>query len=100
MPERGFGLGAFETRFAHFTTATRIRCCICTHPEHFSVHGTRGSLVTYWLWTIWDSIANIARTRRGNCFLHGPLYTMLRNPLYLGLIRHNTKIYPPDLNGV
>jgi site-specific DNA recombinase len=33
------------------------------------------------------------RTRRDNYFLRGPLYTMLRNPLYLGLIRHKTEIY-------
>ena len=40
--------------------------------------------------------ANNIRTRRGNYFLHGPLYTMLRNPLYLGLIRHKTEIYPAE----
>jgi len=40
--------------------------------------------------------ANDIRTRRGNYFLRGPLYTMLRNPLYLGLIRHKTAIYPGE----
>ena len=40
--------------------------------------------------------ANNIRTRRGNNFLRGPLYTMLRNPLYLGLIRHKAEIYPGD----
>ena len=40
--------------------------------------------------------ANNIRTRRGNYFLRGPLYTMLRNPLYLGLIRHKTEIHPGE----
>ena len=40
--------------------------------------------------------ANDIRTRRGNYFLGGPLYTMLRNPLYLGLIRHKAAIYPGE----
>jgi site-specific DNA recombinase len=44
--------------------------------------------------------ANNIRTRRGNYFLRGPLYTMLRNPLYLGLIRHKTEIYPGDHAGI
>jgi len=44
--------------------------------------------------------ANDIRTRRGNYFLRGPLYTMLRNPLYLGLIRHKTEIYPGEHVGV
>ena len=40
--------------------------------------------------------ANNIRSRRDNYFLRGPLYTMLRNPLYLGLIRHKTEIYPGE----
>jgi DNA invertase Pin-like site-specific DNA recombinase len=44
--------------------------------------------------------ANDIRTRRGYYFLRGPLYTMLRNPLYLGLIRHKTEIYPGEHAGV
>jgi DNA invertase Pin-like site-specific DNA recombinase len=40
--------------------------------------------------------ANDIRTRRGNYFLRGLLYTMLRNPLYLGQIRHKTEIYPGE----
>src|SRR6202050_3017103 len=40
--------------------------------------------------------ANNIRTRRGNYFLRGPLYTMLRNPIYLGLIRHKTEIHPGE----
>lgn len=40
--------------------------------------------------------ANNIGTRRGNCFLRGPLYTMLRNPLYLGQVRHKTEIYPGE----
>jgi len=40
--------------------------------------------------------ANNLRTRRGNHFLRGSLYTMLRNPLYLGQIRHKTEIYPGE----
>ncbi len=40
--------------------------------------------------------ANDIRTRRGDYFLRGPLYSMLRNPLYLGLIRHKTDIYPGE----
>ena len=44
--------------------------------------------------------ANNIRTRRGNYFLRGPLYTMLRNPLYLGLIRHKTEIYPGEHAGI
>ena len=40
--------------------------------------------------------ANDIRTRRGNYFLRGPLYTMLRNPLYLGLIRHKAELYPGE----
>ncbi len=44
--------------------------------------------------------ANNIRTRRGYFFLRGPLYTVLRNPLYLGLIRHKTEIYPGDHAGI
>ncbi len=44
--------------------------------------------------------ANNIRTRRGNYFRRGPLYTMLRNQLYLGLIRHKTEIYPGEHEGV
>ena len=44
--------------------------------------------------------ANNIRTRRGNYFLRGPLYTMLRNPLYLGLIRHKTEIHPGEHAGI
>jgi DNA invertase Pin-like site-specific DNA recombinase len=44
--------------------------------------------------------ANNIRTRRGNYFLRGPLYTMLRNPVYLGLIRHRTEIYPGEHAGI
>ena len=44
--------------------------------------------------------ANNIRTRRGNYFLRGPLYTMLRNPLYLGLIRHKTEIHPGEHVGI
>ena len=44
--------------------------------------------------------ANNIRTRRGNNFLRGPLYTMLRNPLYLGLIRHKAEIYPGAHAGI
>src|SRR3984885_4415051 len=44
--------------------------------------------------------ANDIRTRRGKYFFHGPLYTMLRNPLYLGLIRHKTEIYPGEHAGI
>ena len=44
--------------------------------------------------------ANNIRTRRGNYFLRGPLYTMLRNPLYLGLIRHKTEIFPGEHVGI
>ena len=44
--------------------------------------------------------ANNLRTRRGNYFVRGPLYTMLRNPLYLGLIRHKSEIYPGEHAGI
>ncbi len=44
--------------------------------------------------------ANNITTRRGNHFLRGPLYTMLRNPLYLGLIRHKTEIHPGEHTGI
>lgn len=44
--------------------------------------------------------ANKIRTRRGNYFLRGPLYTMLRNPLYLGLIRHKTEVHPGEHAGI
>jgi site-specific DNA recombinase len=44
--------------------------------------------------------ANDIRTRRGKYFFRGPLYTMLRNPLYLGLIRHKTEIYPGEHSGI
>jgi site-specific DNA recombinase len=44
--------------------------------------------------------ANNIRTRRGNHFLRGPLYTMLRNPLYLGLTRHKAEIYPGEHAGI
>jgi DNA invertase Pin-like site-specific DNA recombinase len=40
--------------------------------------------------------ANNITTRLGQHFWPGPLYTMLRNPLYLGLIRHKTEIYPGE----
>jgi site-specific DNA recombinase len=40
--------------------------------------------------------ANNIRTRRGKHFLRGPLYTILRNPLYLGLLRHKAQIYPGE----
>src|SRR6185437_9689363 len=40
--------------------------------------------------------ANDIRTRHGNCFLRGPLYTMLRKPLYLGQMRQKTEIYPGE----
>lgn len=39
---------------------------------------------------------NDIRTRRGNYFLPGSLYTLLHNPLYLGQIRHKTEIYPGE----
>ena len=39
---------------------------------------------------------NNIKTRRGCYFLRGPLYTMLRNPIYLGLIRHKTEVHPGE----
>jgi site-specific DNA recombinase len=44
--------------------------------------------------------ANNLRTRLGGYFWHGPLYTMLRNPLYIGLIRHKKEIYPGEHAGI
>src|SRR6202046_3265933 len=44
--------------------------------------------------------ANNIRTPRGKYLFHGTLYTMLRNPLYLGLIRHKTEIYPGEHAGI
>jgi DNA invertase Pin-like site-specific DNA recombinase len=44
--------------------------------------------------------ANNIRTRRGDYFLRGPLYAMLRNPIYLGLIRHKTVVHPGEHVGI
>src|SRR6185312_170116 len=33
-------------------------------------------------------------SRAGNQFFRGPLYTLLRNPHYLGLIKHKNESYP------
>jgi DNA invertase Pin-like site-specific DNA recombinase len=37
---------------------------------------------------------NEIKTRLGNYFARGPLYMMLRNPHYLGLIKHKHESYP------
>ncbi len=37
---------------------------------------------------------NDVRSKGGNDFTRGPLYQMLRNPLYMGLIRHRNDTYP------
>ena len=39
---------------------------------------------------------NNIRSRGGNHFYRGPLYEMLRNPHYLGLIRHKKDTYPGE----
>jgi DNA invertase Pin-like site-specific DNA recombinase len=39
---------------------------------------------------------NNIRTRLDKHFWPGPLYTMLRNPLYVGRIRHKKEIYPGE----
>jgi site-specific DNA recombinase len=36
------------------------------------------------------------RSRAGNHFFRGPLYTVLRNPHYLGLIKHKKESYPGE----
>jgi Recombinase len=36
------------------------------------------------------------RSRSGNHFFRGPLYTVLRNPHYLGLIKHKKESYPGE----
>jgi hypothetical protein len=36
------------------------------------------------------------RSRAGNHFFRGPLYTLLRNPHYLGLIKHKKESYPGE----
>ena len=38
---------------------------------------------------------NNIRSRNGNHFFRGPLYTILRNPHYLGMIKHKKATYPP-----
>ncbi len=40
--------------------------------------------------------ANDIRSRNGNHFFRGPLYTILRNPHYLGLIKHKKLTYPGE----
>jgi hypothetical protein len=35
-------------------------------------------------------------SRGGNHFFRGPLYAMLRNPHYIGLIKHKTEAYPGE----
>jgi hypothetical protein len=37
---------------------------------------------------------NDIRSKAGNHFFRGPLYEMLHNPLYIGLIRHKKDTYP------
>jgi DNA invertase Pin-like site-specific DNA recombinase len=39
---------------------------------------------------------NDIRSRAGNHFFRGPLYTLLRNPHYLGLIKHKKESYPGE----
>jgi DNA invertase Pin-like site-specific DNA recombinase len=39
---------------------------------------------------------NEIRSRAGNHFFRGPLYTLLRNPHYLGLIKHKKETYPGE----
>jgi DNA invertase Pin-like site-specific DNA recombinase len=39
---------------------------------------------------------NNIQSRRGGYFFHGPLYLMLRNPIYLGLIKHKKETYPGE----
>jgi DNA invertase Pin-like site-specific DNA recombinase len=39
---------------------------------------------------------NEVTSRRGNHFYRGALFTMLRNPHYLGLIRHKKETYPGE----
>ena len=39
---------------------------------------------------------NDIRSRAGNHFFRGPLYTVLRNPHYLGLIKHKKESYPGE----
>ncbi len=43
----------------------------------------------------WLNEHNI-HSRRGNNFFRGPLYMMLRNPHYLGLIKHKKESYPGE----
>lgn len=40
--------------------------------------------------------ANEIKTRLDNYFRRGPLYTMLRNPIYLGLVRHKSEVHPGE----
>lgn len=40
------------------------------------------------------------RTRRGHHFFRGSLYTMLRNPHYLGLIKHKKETYPGEHDAI
>jgi site-specific DNA recombinase len=39
---------------------------------------------------------NSIRSRGGNYFFRGPLYEMLRNPHYIGLIKHKKESYPGE----
>lgn len=43
----------------------------------------------------WLQASNIL-SKGGNHFFRGPLYQMLRNPLYVGLIRHKKDTYPGE----
>jgi len=39
---------------------------------------------------------NNVRSRLGNNIMRGPLYTMLHNPHYIGLVRHKKETYPGE----
>jgi DNA invertase Pin-like site-specific DNA recombinase len=43
---------------------------------------------------------NNIRSRSGNHFFRGPLYTILRNPHYLGLIKHKKQSYPGEHSAI
>jgi DNA invertase Pin-like site-specific DNA recombinase len=43
---------------------------------------------------------NNIKTKRGYYFRPGSIYTMLRNPIYLGLIRHKAEVHPGKHAGI
>jgi DNA invertase Pin-like site-specific DNA recombinase len=45
-------------------------------------------------------IAKNIKSRSGGYFFHGPLYLMLRNPIYVGLIKHKKETFPGEHPGI